>query len=81
MGNQIRAEYEIKNVHKYKNILKNQHFSGSDKPMMVFFLLINVKKPTIVGILTFLSRKNFLLSSVEHVVYNLGDRSHKPKLL
>ena len=31
-----------------------------------FFLLINVKMPTIVGILTFMRRKNFMLSSVEH---------------
>ena len=30
---------------------KTQHFSGSDKPSMVFFLLIYVKIPTIVGIL------------------------------
>ena len=33
---------------------------------MLFFLLINVKMPSIVGILTFMSRKNFLLSSIEH---------------
>ena len=32
---------------------------GSDKPRMLFFPLINVK---IVGILTFMSRKNFMLS-------------------
>ena len=31
---------------------------------MLFFLLINVK--TLVGILTFMSRKNFKLSSVKH---------------
>ena len=31
-----------------------------------FFLLINVKMPTIVGILTFMSKKNFMLSRVEH---------------
>ena len=31
-----------------------------------FFLLINVKMPTIVGILTFMSRKNSMLNSVEH---------------
>ena len=30
------------------------------------YLLINVKMPTIVGILTFMSRINFLLSYVEH---------------
>ena len=33
---------------------------------MLFFLLINVKMPTIVGILTFISRKKFMLSLVEH---------------
>ena len=31
-----------------------------------FFPLINVKMPTIVGILTFMSEKSFNLSSVEH---------------
>ena len=30
-------------------ISRIQHFSGSDKPGMLFFLLINVKMPTIVG--------------------------------
>ena len=57
-----------------------QHFSGSDKPKMLFFLLINVKiivgillinvkMPTIVGILTFMSRKIFMLSCVEHELF------------
>ena len=32
----------------------------------VIILLINVKMPTIVGILTLMSRINFLLSGVEH---------------
>ena len=41
-------------------------FSDSDKPRMLFFLLINVKMPTIVGILTFMSRKNFMFNWVEH---------------
>ena len=35
---------------------------GSDKPRMLFFPLINVKMPTIVGILTFTSWKIFMLS-------------------
>ena len=35
-------------------------FSGSDKPKMLFSLLINVKMPTIVGILTFMSKKKFM---------------------
>ena len=33
---------------------------------VVFILLINVKMPTIVGILTFLSRINFMLNCLEH---------------
>ena len=33
---------------------------------VVFIMLINVKMPTIVGILTFMSRINFVLSLVEH---------------
>ena len=40
-------------------------FSGSYKPRMLFFRLINVKMPTIVGILTFMRRKNFMLSGVK----------------
>ena len=33
---------------------------------MQFFLFIIVKMPTIVGILTFMGRKHFMLSRVEH---------------
>ena len=33
---------------------------------VVFIMLINVKMPTIVGILTFMSRINFVLSYVDH---------------
>ena len=36
-------------------------FSCSTQLSMTFFLLINVKIPTIVGILTFMSRKNSIL--------------------
>ena len=42
---------------------KNFAFILSD---VVFIMLINVKMPTIVGILTFMSRINFMLSWVEH---------------
>ena len=43
------------------------HFSGSDEPKMLFVLPINVEVPTIVvGISKFVSRKNFMLSRVEH---------------
>ena len=33
---------------------------------VVFIMLINVKMPTIVGILTFMSRLNYVLSWVEY---------------
>ena len=53
----ISVEHGILNAHKYKNIKKFGFFLGSDKPRMLFFPLINV-----VGILTFMSRKNLMLS-------------------
>ena len=55
------ADHEILNAHKYKKYQKIQHFSGSDKPRMLFSLLTNVKMPTIVGIFTFVGRKNIKL--------------------
>ena len=33
---------------------------------VVFIMLINIKMPTIVGILTFMSRMNFMVSTVEY---------------
>ena len=36
-------------------------FSCSSQLSMTFFLLTNVKMPTIVGILTFMTRKNSIL--------------------
>ena len=56
------AEHEILNAQKYKKFQEIQHFSGLNKPRMLFFLLINVKMPTVVGIFTFMSRKNLLLN-------------------
>ena len=54
-------------------ITRNSFFSGLEKPVMLFFLLINVKMPTIVGIIISMSRKKFMLSGVEHdYFYNLG---------
>ena len=47
-------------------ISRNSAFLGSDKPRILFFPLINVKMPTTVGILTFMSRKNFMLRRVEY---------------
>ena len=60
------VEHEILIAHKYKNIKKFCFNLGSGKPRMLFFTLINVKMPTIVGILTFMSKQNFMLSWVEH---------------
>ena len=55
------VEHEILNTHKYKNIKKIKLLSSSYKTRMLFFRLINVEMPTIVGISTFMSRKNFML--------------------
>ena len=66
------AEHEIIKAHKHKNI-KNQPFSGSDKPKMLLFRLINVEMPTFVGLLTFVSRTNFMnifITSVPGFRYN-----------
>ena len=56
------SEHEILNAHKYKSIKKFLHFSGSVKPRMLFYLLINVEKSTYVGISSFMSGENFMLS-------------------
>ena len=42
-----------------------KHFSCSTQLSMKIFLLINVKMPTIVGILTFMSGKNNILGLFE----------------
>ena len=67
------AEHEILNARKYENIKKIKHFSGSDKLIMLFFLLIKAEMPTIVGISTFMSRKKSMLSETESEIffYNL----------
>ena len=54
------TEHENSTAHKTK-ILTNLNLSD-----VVFILLINVKMPTIVDILTFMSRINIVLSSVEY---------------
>ena len=60
------VEHKILNAHKYKSIKKFGCFQAQISRECYFFPLINVKMPTIVGILTFMSRKNFILSLVEH---------------
>ena len=59
------TEHEISTAQNLRcqQIKKYLALSLSD---VVFIMLINVKMPTIVGILVFMSRINFVLSSVEH---------------
>ena len=57
---------------KCKNIKKNQHFSGSDNPRMLFFLLINIQTPT-TGILTFLSGKSSCSAEMNYRALNHDD--------
>ena len=49
---------------KYRQIKKFLALSISDA---LSIMLINVKMPTIGGLLTFMSRINFVLNQVEHV--------------
>ena len=60
------AEHGILNSRKYKNIKKLIIFQAQSRPRMLFFLPMKVEMPTTVGISTFMSRKNFILSLVEH---------------
>ena len=66
------AEHEILNAFKYKKYREIQHLSGSVKPRMLFSLLINVKMSTIVGILTFMSRKKPRSAELSMIFYNRG---------
>ena len=47
-------------------MLKSEDFSGFHLSNAVFIMLINIKMPTTVGILTFMSMINSMLSWVEH---------------
>ena len=58
-------------LHQALGVIKQ--FSCSTQPSMKFFLLINVKMPTIVGILIFIRRKNSFLS--------LSEPENKPEFL
>ena len=55
------TQHEISTAHKTK-ILTKKMFLALSLSDNVFIMLINVKMPTIVGILTFMSRINFVLS-------------------
>ena len=48
------------------NSTEHEKYLALSLSNVVFIMLINVNMPTIVGILTFMSRINFMLSWVEH---------------
>ena len=54
------TEYEISTAHKTK--IPTKKFLALSLSDVVLIMLINVKMSTIVGILTFISRINFVLS-------------------
>ena len=56
---QLSTEFQLHIKLKYPQIKNFLALSLSD---VVFIMLINVKMPTIVGFLTFMSRINFVLS-------------------
>ena len=56
------VEHEILYAHKYKNIKKFGLFTAQLSLECYFFPLIQVKMPTIVGILIFMSGENFVLN-------------------
>ena len=71
---ELKCEKKIVNVSKfilqYKRVLRDgpkviKLFSCSPQLSMKFFMLINVKMPIIVSILTFMSRKNGILGRSE----------------
>ena len=59
------TEHEISTAHQTK-ILTHKEVSCLSLSDILFIILINVKMPTIDGILTFMSRINFVLTRVEH---------------
>ena len=62
----ISTEHEVLTAHNKLKYLQTKKFLALNPSNVVFIMLINVKMPTIVGVLTFMSRINFMLSRVEH---------------
>ena len=60
------TEHESSTAHKKLKYQKMRKWVALSLSDVVFIMLINVKMQTIVGILTFMSRINFVLSSVEY---------------
>ena len=70
------VEHELQILISIK-ISRYSAFFKAQISLECYFPLINDKMPTFVGILTFMSRKNFMLSGFEH---NLWARSCREKL-
>ena len=60
------AENEICSAYKELKYQQLKLSSCTAELSMRFFLLINIKMPTVVGILIFISRRNFMLNRVEY---------------
>ena len=60
------AENEIFPAIEKLNTNNLNFFSCKAEPSMNYFLLINIKMPTVVGILIFMSKKSSMLNWVEH---------------
>ena len=58
------TEHGISTALKTKIPKKKKKFLALSLSAVVFITLINVKMPTIVGILTFMSRKNFVTAEL-----------------
>ena len=57
------TEHKISTAHKTKlHVPTNEEVSCLSLSEVEFIMLINVKMPTIVGILVFMSKTNFMLS-------------------
>ena len=56
------TEHKIATAHKKLKYRKIKTFLALSLSAIVFIMLINVKMPTIAGILTFIIRINFVLS-------------------
>ena len=56
------SEHEISTAHKKLTNQQMKKLLALSLSEVVFIMLINAKMPTIVGILTFMSRINFVLS-------------------
>ena len=56
------TEHESSTAHKKTKTPTNKETSCLSRSSVIFIMLINVKMPTIVGILIFMSKMNFVLS-------------------